>query len=171
MKRIAVVGCPGTGKTTFSRRLGQKTSLPVVHLDYYYHQKKYNYYHDKEAWVKRVEQLINQDKWIIDGNYKSTFELRFKRADTIIFLDYPRRVAMYGAIKRRVEHRNKLREEMPSDWKEKANLEFLRYVWNFKKKHRGKILEALDKAKAQDILTFTNRQQAEEYLNALGNKA
>lgn len=167
MKRIAIVGCPGTGKTTFAFKLAKATKLPLVHLDYYYHQTEHDYYHDKQAWIKRVEALINQDKWIMDGNYSSTFDSRFQRADTIIFFDFPRRIALYGAIKRRIYYRNKQRQEMPSDWKEKANLEFLKYIWNFNRKHRQKTVTAMAKAKGKEIIVFTNRAQTEEYLRHL----
>lgn len=164
MKRVAIIGCPGVGKTTFAIKLAAKTKLPLIHLDYYYHQNEHDYYHDKQAWIKRVELLIAQDKWIMDGNYSSTFEQRFKRADTIIFIDFPRRMALWGVVKRRIHYRNKQRQEMPSDWKEKANLEFLTYVWNFKRKHRSKQLSALKKARGKDVIVFTKRAQAKEFL-------
>ncbi len=164
MNRIAIVGCPGSGKTTFTRELAKKTKLPVIHLDYYYHQSQYDYYHDKAAWIERVNQLIGQDKWIMDGNYSSTFERRFELADTIIFFDLPRRTSMYGVIKRRIQYRNKQRHEMPSDWKEKANLEFLRYVWNFKGKPRQKLVDLLAQAKDKEVVVFTSRVHAEEFL-------
>lgn len=167
MKRIVIVGCPGAGKTTFARKLSEKTKFPVVHLDFYYHQQKYDYYNNREAWIKKVEQLIKQDKWVMDGNYSSSFIPRFKRADTIIFFDFPRHVSMYGVIKRRIQYRNKLRVEMPSEWKEKANLEFLKYVWNFNKQDRGKVLAALKEASDKDIRIFTNRKQMNEYLSKL----
>jgi adenylate kinase family enzyme len=167
MKRVAVVGCPGVGKTVFVRRLAQKTGLPVIHLDFYYHQKKYDYYNDKPAWIKRVKELIAQDKWIMDGNYSSSFEPRFKRADTIVFLDYPRRVALVGTIKRRVKYHKKLREDMPSDWKEKADLTFLKYIWSYKGESRSKVLAAIASNPSKEVIIFKNRKQAESYLKEL----
>jgi adenylate kinase family enzyme len=167
MKRIAIVGCPGAGKTTFAGKLAKKTKLPVIHLDYYYHQAKYDYYNNKSAWITRVEQLIGQDEWIMDGNYSSTFELRFKRADTIIFFDLPRRTSLYSVVKRRFQYRNKQRQEMPSDWKEKANLEFLRYVWSFNGAPRQQLIALLAQVKDKEVIVFTNRTQAEKFLAKL----
>ncbi len=165
MKRIAVVGCPGAGKTTFVRKLAEKTKLPVVHLDYYYHQKKYDFYNNSDAWIKKVNELIQRDMWIMDGNYKSTFDSRFKRADTIIFFDFPRRTSLYGALKRRMQYRKKFREDMPSDWKEKADLTFLKYVWSFNKNSRHKVTEALEKNKDKTMVVFKNRKQVKKYLD------
>lgn len=165
MKRIAIVGCPGSGKTTFTRKLAAKTKLPVIHLDFYYHQTKHDYYNNTEAWIATVKELIKQDAWIMDGNYNSTIEARFKRADTIIFFDFPRRKSLYGVVKRRIQYRNKLREEMPSDWEEKANLEFLIYVWHFRKNNREETLKAIADNHDKDLITFTNRKQANEYLD------
>ncbi len=167
MKRVAIVGCPGAGKTTFARKLSEKTKLPVVHLDFYYHQQKYDYHNNRDAWIKRVKKLIQQDSWIMDGNYSSSFVPRFKRADTIIFFDFPRRTSMHGVVKRRIQYHNKLRVEMPSEWKEKANLEFLKYVWNFNKSDRGKILTAIKEAGDKNVIVFKNRKQANDFLKEL----
>jgi adenylate kinase family enzyme len=167
MKRVAVVGCPGVGKTTFVRKLAQMTGLPVIHLDFYYHQKKYDFYNDRQAWVKKVSELIQKDEWIMDGNYQSSFGLRFKRADAVIFLDYPRRTALLGAIKRRLEYHKKLREDMPSDWKEKADLTFLKFIWNYKDEPRRKVLAAIANNTSKEVIIFKNRKQAEKYLGEL----
>lgn len=167
MKRIVIIGCPGSGKTTFTRKLAAKIKLPVIHLDFYYHQTKHDYCNNNEAWVAQVKKLVKQDSWIMDGNYNSTIETRCKRADTIIFFDFPRRKSLYGVIKRHIHYRNKLREEMPNDWKEKANLEFLIYVWKFRKHSREVPLKAIEYNPHADLVVFTNRRQADNYLNSL----
>lgn len=167
MKRIAVVGCPGAGKTTFVKKLAQITGLPVIHLDFYYHQKEYNYYIDQKAWEKKVKQLAARERWITDGNYKSTFSVRFKRADTIIFLDYPRRTLLYGIFKRRIENQGKLRSDMPPEWKEHINWYFLKYVWKFRGEARSQLLQNLKKYKDKDVRVFTSRKQAKRYLASL----
>lgn len=165
MKRIAVIGCPGAGKTTFSQKLARQIDVPLVHLDYYYHDTTRNYSDDKASWQKRVTSFVDQDSWIIDGNYKSTFGLRLPRADTIIFFDFPRRTVVYRILKRRLTYHNRLRPDMPEGWKEKVSRNFIKFVWNFNSKERRRIYELLSKYDDKDIVIFKKPQQVREYLN------
>lgn len=165
MKRVVIIGCPGSGKTTFSRKLAVKTKLPEINLDYYYNQTKYDYSNNTGAWVAKVKRLIKQDLWIMDGNYNSTIAERFKRADTIIFFDLPRYKSLFGVIKRRIQYRNKRRLDMPSDWVEKVSFKFLIYVWWFRRDSRDAILKAIEENVHKDIVIFTNRKQAQKFLN------
>ncbi len=167
MKRVLVVGCPASGKTTFSCLLAEKTGLPLVHLDYYYHQKKYNYYDNKEAWKKRVISLIEGEAWIIDGNYGSTFPERFAAADTVIFFDLPRRVVMYRLFKRRLQYMRTTRKDMPSDWHEKIDWNFLVLVWRFNKDRRYKIINAIAANPGKKVVTFQTSQEATRYLEGV----
>ena len=167
MRRVAIIGCPGVGKTFFSIELSKLTGLPITHLDYFYHQKKFSYYEDKKARIVFVKKVIKQDGWIMDGNYSSTFEERFKRADTVVFFDYPRRLTMFRVLKRRIIYQFKRRQEMPSEWKEQADLDFLRYVWNFNKVQRTRILEALDKCKPKKLIVFYKPSDAKSYLEKI----
>lgn len=166
MKRIAIIGSPGLGKTTFARKLNAKTGLPLIHLDIYYHDTTKNYYHDKVAWKARVATFVQQDKWIIDGNYGATMAERFDRADTIVYFDMPRYKAIYGVLKRRGEHINKKRLEMPNGWKERSNLSFLKYVWNFQKNYREPTQAMLKGLSDKEIVVIQSHAQAEEYLRA-----
>lgn len=67
-----VIGSPGAGKTTFSKKLASKLGIALYHLDYFYHDSSFDYPKNKQAWREKVAQLTNQPQWIIDGNYKST---------------------------------------------------------------------------------------------------
>lgn len=167
MKRVAVVGSPGAGKTYFSRRLAEKTSLPIVHLDFYYNDKNLGYENNRDAWIKMVEKIVAKDRWIIDGNYKSTFPSRFSRADTIIFLDYPRWRAVKGIYKRRLQYRNKVRSDMPEGWIEKVPRDFFLFVWKFNKKNRQSIVDALQSNDSKKIIIFRKPADAEKYLEKL----
>lgn len=167
MKRVVVIGSPGAGKTTFVRKLSLATGLPAIHLDYYYHQKPHDYPNKPEAWLKKINQLLKRDSWIMDGNYSSSFGQRFNRADTIIFLDYPTKTSLYGVIMRRIKYHNKKRVDMPDDWKESANVNFLKYVWGFNKTDRDIILDTLATAKDKQIAIFTDREQTDRYLASL----
>jgi adenylate kinase family enzyme len=165
MKKVAILGSPGTGKTTFSIELAKKTNLPIIHLDFYHHQLKYNYYNDLEAWIARVESLIKQRKWIMDGNYNSTLIKRCDAADTIIFFDYSRMLSIYRVLKRRLQYRNKKRQDMPDDWKEKVTWGFLVYVWQYNDHSRKKILNELSLHQDKKVLIFTKPSQAKLFLD------
>jgi len=168
MKRVVVIGCPGSGKTTFTRAVADRLHLPAVHLDGYYHQKEHDYYNDQPAWLRQVKDLAAGSRWIMDGNYASILSLRLQRADTVIFFDFPKHMSLYGVVKRAVQHRNKHRAEMPSDWQETINWEFIKFVWNFRRDMRGQTVQALEEANAPlRLVTLKNRKQVKAYLATL----
>ena len=88
MKKVIVIGCPGSGKSTFSKSLHKITNIPLFHLDMiFWNADKTTV--EKPVFLDRLLNIIQNDKWIIDGNYGSTMELRMQACDTVIFLDYP----------------------------------------------------------------------------------
>ena len=108
MKKAIVIGCPGSGKSTFSRALHEKTYLPLFHLDMmYWNADKTTV--EKSVFLQRLSEVLAQDTWIIDGNYGSTMEMRLKECDTVFFLDFPYEVCLDGLLKRR----GKPRTDMP----------------------------------------------------------
>ena len=86
MKKIIVIGCPGSGKSHFSRELNAKTGIPLYHLDMmYWNIDKTSV--EKSVFLDRLDSVMQKEKWIIDGNYASTMEMRISNSDTVIFLD------------------------------------------------------------------------------------
>ncbi len=101
MKRILVLGISGSGKSTLAFRLGKKLNLPVVHLDKYFWDVGWKErYPNKEQFNAVIEELVKKDEWIIDGNYRSSLDIRLKRADTIILLDFPKWLGLWRSFKR-----------------------------------------------------------------------
>ena len=163
MKKIMVIGCPGSGKSTFSGVLHGLTGLPLFHLDMMYWNADRTTV-DKNVFMERLSNTIQMDEWIIDGNYASTIELRLKACDTVIFLDYPLEVCLDGIR----ERRGKPRTDMP--WIENTDeedLEFIEFIKNFNHQSRPGIMELLDKYKYKKIYVFKNRYEADEFLNLL----
>ena len=167
MKRVLIIGCAGSGKTTFAQQVSKHFNLPLIHLDYYYHQREYSYYSDKTLWVQKVKQLATSDRWIIDGNYTSSLADRLDRADTVFFLDYPRRVYLLRLLKRRVQ--NKKRYDMPSDWRERIGPQFLIQVLKYKNIKRPFILSELAKHRDVTLITLSSPRQAKDYLESLAD--
>lgn len=169
MKRILVFGNGGSGKSTLSVTLGDLLHLPVIHLDKYFWQPNW-IATPVDDWNIIVESFSDSEEWIIDGNYSRTMNIRIKRADLIIFLDMPNMLCLYRIFKRRIKYNRKTRPDMNEECTEKLDLEFIKWVWNFKKRNRAKILDKLEVAsKTKRIIILKNRKQVNEFIEGLKN--
>lgn len=168
MNRVVIIGSPGSGKTTLAKKLAYKTKLPLIHLDWFYHQKMDDYYNDKVAWRAKVRTLANGASWVMDGNYSSTLEYRVKRCDTVIFLDYSTRTALGGVFGRLLTARFKKRDDMPEDWVEKIDWSFIKYVLTFRRSKRPAIIELVRQyEKSKRIIVLKNRMEADAWQEKL----
>ena len=158
MKKVIVIGCPGSGKSTVSRALHNKTGIPLYHLDMmYWNADKTTV--ENRVFLELLSAVLEKDEWIIDGNYGSTIELRMAACDTVIFLDYPLDVCLDG-IK---ERRGKLRSDMP--WIEtEEDAEFIEFIRNYNEQQKPKVLELLEKYRDKNIVIFKSREQADVFL-------
>lgn len=87
MKKIIIIGCPGSGKSTFARKLSDITNIPLYHLDMIWHKPDKTTL-TKEEFDEQLRDLLQKSEWIIDGNYQRTLEVRIKECDTIFFAGY-----------------------------------------------------------------------------------
>ena len=161
MQKIIVIGCPGSGKSRFSKQLHEVTKIPLFHLDMmFWNADKTTV--EKEAFLSRLNNALSEEEWIIDGNYQSTMNLRINKCDTVFFLDYPIEVCLDG-IK---ERKGKPGSDIP--WVEtEDDEEFLQFIKNFNLQNRPQILSLLEKHKDKQIFIFRNRKDADEFLKAL----
>ena len=159
LKKIIVIGCPGSGKSTVSRALHNKTGIPLYHLDMmYWNADKTTV--EKSVFLERLSVVLEKDEWIIDGNYSSTMELRMAACDTVIFLDYPLDVCLDGIR----ERRGKPRSDMP--WIEtEEDSEFIEFIKNYNEQQKPKVLELLEKYSDKNIIIFKSREEADAFLN------
>lgn len=160
MKRIMVIGCPGSGKSTLSRELHSKTGIPLYHLD------MLNWNADrttveKSIFLEQLSNVLEKDKWIIDGNYDATMELRMQRCDTVLFLDYPLDVCLDGISKRR----GKPRSDIPWEEPEQDDEEFIRFIKNYNSQSRPQVMRLLEKYSHKNIIIFKNRNEANNFLS------
>ncbi|HVA69965.1 MAG TPA: hypothetical protein VNF08_01405 [Acidimicrobiales bacterium] len=144
MKRVAVVGCGGAGKSTFARHLRDVTGLPLYHLDQL-HWRPGWVAPPEDEWRRVQQELAAQEEWIIDGNYGKEFEIRFARADTVIILAPLRRVCIRRVLWRMA--RNWHRDVQAKGCREHLDLEFLRWIWRFPYDARPRLDEALARNK------------------------
>lgn len=163
MKKILVIGSSGAGKSTFSRRLGEATALPVVHLDVLHWKPDWTE-PDKAEWQKTVAEALKGSEWIIDGNFGGTMELRMQACDTIIFLDLPRALCVYRILKRVVTYHREKRPDMAEGCEEKFDWEFTKWVWNFPRDSRPKIERLLEKyGGTKTLIHLKSRKEVEDF--------
>lgn len=159
--KIIIIGCPGSGKSTFARALHKITELPLFYLDRLYWNEDRTTV-PKEVFRQRLQDVLGQERWIIDGNYGSTMELRMQSCDTVVFLDYPMEVCLEG-IRTRF---GKAREDIP--WVEtEPDAEFIQFIQDFREESRPRILELLEKHPKKRVITFHARQEANDWLGEL----
>lgn len=160
-KRILVIGSCGAGKSTLSKKLQQTLDLPLIHLDQHYHKPNWEE-PKKEEWNKIVAELAEQPSWIMDGNYASSFDIRFPFADTIIYLDYSTFSCLWRVIKRIFKYYGRARPDMAKGCKERFDLEFLNYVLTFNAKNRVNIYTKLEQVKnSKNVIVLKNDKEVD----------
>lgn len=160
MKRVLVIGCPGAGKSTFSRKLSAKTGLPIHYLDMIWHTPDRTNI-GKEEFDKRLESILQPDEWIIDGNYLRTMPRRLEECDTVFFLDIPLDDCLAGVTGRL----GKPREDMP--WVDtEFDEDFHQWILGFNIRQRPEIVRLLNTFDGQ-IFHFRSREEANEYIDSL----
>lgn len=103
-KRIHVLGCPGTGKTTLAYQIGERLGLPVTDLDDIYHGPRWQP-PDLEIFRARVNEIATQPAFVISGNYSSAWDVRIRPTDLVIMLDLPRALCVQRIIWRSLKIR------------------------------------------------------------------
>ncbi|MDX8361900.1 DNA topology modulation protein [Cytobacillus sp. IB215316] len=143
MKKIILIGSGGSGKSTLARRLGDELKIDVYHLDALFWKPNWVSV-PKDEQCTMQKDLVKKEKWIIDGNYSGTLDIRLNSADTIIFLDIHRTICMYRAFKRMLLYRNKTRPDMGEACEERFDLAFFKWIWDYPKTKRPEIVKRLE---------------------------
>ncbi len=134
MHRVLVLGCAGVGKTTFSRRLGERLGVPVICLDEIWRREWTS--DDVPTFRVMLEEAHAGEAWVSDGNFaKATFDLRLPRADMVIWLEQPRWVCAWRVVARTFR-----KGERPRFG---DVIKVLSYIWSFDAVNRPWIEEQL----------------------------
>jgi adenylate kinase family enzyme len=168
-KRIIVIGSPGSGKSTFSRKLAEITEIPLIHLDKEFWNNGW-IETPKGEWIKKQENIISGSDWIIDGNYGGTLDIRIEKADIIICFQLSRVVCIMRYFKRIITNMGKVRPDMPEGCPEHFDFEFLKYIWNFSKTSGQRNIKKLQESKGKKILIFRKKNDANKYISMLEMK-
>ena len=161
IQKIAIIGGPGTGKSTLAKNLGKEMKLPVYHIDGIHHLKNWEIRPTQER-DAIISEKVKEPKWIIDGTYKATLEERVINADLVIFLDYSTIAKLKGIISRYFKNKGQEKPEIPG-CKEKRDWEFIQLTMKWNKTKRKIVKDILDRYKDKKILIFKNRRSLNKW--------
>ena len=162
MNKAIIIGCPGSGKTTFAEKLQKCTALPLYYLDAIWHKPDKTHI-PREEFDQRITEIFSEEKWIIDGNYKRTIELRMTQCDTVFLFDLPTEVCLQGVT----ERIGKERYDLP--WLEtEIDPEFRQFIEDFPKDTLPYIYELIEKYKDEKrVIIFKAREEADGFIEKL----
>jgi adenylate kinase family enzyme len=167
VKRVAVIGAGGAGKTRLARTLGRTLGLPVIHLDAYYYGPGWAASAPAD-WAARQHQLAAGERWVLDGNYVSTLALRLQRADTIVFLDLPPLLCAWQVLCRWALVRRRPTPDLPAGLHPKLDRQFLAYVLGFRRRRRPALLAELSRwSHGRTVIVLRSRRAIKRFITQL----
>ncbi len=159
MHRVLVIGPGGAGKTTLARAIGERTGLPLIHLDALYWHAGWVPTPSAE-WDRIVAELAAQDRWVMDGNYGGTLAVRLAACDAVVFLDRPRLLCLWRIVQRRLRYAFGNRPDLPDGCREQLTWEFVQWVWEYPTRRRPDILARLAALEGQKSVVILRDEEA-----------
>ncbi|GAA5534952.1 DNA topology modulation protein FlaR [Deinococcus aluminii] len=167
MQRVLIIGSPGAGKSTLAKGLAARTGLPLIHLDDLYWEKEQLGQQEvaRSVWQQRLQDALDSDAWIMDGNYNSTIAMRAARADTVLFLIPPRELCLWRVLQRELSGRHPHFAGTRPRW---PGWDFLLYTWHFPKKVTA-MLERVAKHRPLYLVILRSDREVQAWLNTVQN--
>lgn len=137
--KIVIFGIPGSGKTTFSRKLSKLTHTPIFHIDRHFFQKGGWVERSQEDFLNDVRHQLTKDSWIFDGNGMHFLEMRFKEADLVIYCARSRLLCIFRLIYRWLSTLGSHQPDSPEGASKSISLRLLKYLWNYSKRYQPMI--------------------------------
>jgi adenylate kinase family enzyme len=165
--RIVVVGTSGAGKTTLARRIAELLELPHIELDAINWQSGWRDLtrHDPADFVRRVNEAIAAEAWVLDGNYDPVRDMVWPRATHLVWLDYERPVIMARVISRtlfRLVLRTELWAGNRDRWRHLRRPSHpIRWAWSTWKRRRRETAEWLARKECAHLVVLRLRRPGE----------
>ncbi len=168
MRRVLVIGSPGAGKTTLSTRLAAKLGVPVHYLDLHHWEPGWKY-RDAARAREAMTALSETPEWVIDGNFAESFDLRMRRADTLVWLDYPRATCVGRILLRTIRDYGQQKPDLPAGCPETFDVGVFRFAWRFPAESRLQILAAIERHGSHlKVLRLGNDRDVVEFCRVQG---
>lgn len=165
LKKIMIFGIPGSGKSTFALKLGRLLNLPLFHLDKYFFVSDWQQ-REYQDFLEIQKGLVDQDFWIIDGNASRSFEMRFSKADTIIYFRFNRILCLWRIFERFI-HKDPHISDRAEGCTENIPFRLIKYLWTFPQRVKQSIEELRLKYPQATFYEFHNDKEAQYFLNNL----
>lgn len=176
LQRVNVIGTSGSGKSTFSKKLAAILQSDYVETDGLYFKPNWQIEPD-EVFFAKLEVALSKPRWVHDGNYNRTLNIKWKNVQTVIWLDYSFPLVMWRIVKRSV-HRviagNELwgtgNYETLSKLFSKDSIVLWSYQTYDLNKQRYNEMMQDEQYKHINFIRLQNRSEAQRFLTMLENK-
>jgi adenylate kinase family enzyme len=169
MDKIAIIGSPGAGKSALAQQLGESLNIETIHLDRYFWQPDWRE-KPRDARIEILNELVQKERWIIEGTYLGSSEPRLNTADTIIFLDIPPLVCLWRLTKRHLEYHGRSRPDLPDGCSDNLNLLCVLNVLAFPFRGRRTLKQKLPNYKSKQIIRLRSGKEIKDFLAQQGTE-
>lgn len=162
MKKVAVVGCGGSGKSHLARELGRILDAPVTHLDAAFYDDEWNEL-PAEKFAALQRDLVERSTWVIDGNYNSTLPIRLEACDAVVLMDVSTVAALYGIFSRQIRHGA---GHQGNGVHNRIHWGVITYVATYRRRMRPRVLAKIEEFASgrADVVMLSNRRQTRRWL-------
>lgn len=174
IRRVAVVGTTGSGKTTFAAHLAQLLAVPHVELDSLHWEPNW-VEAPLEVFRERVDRALSGEGWVVDGNYGKVRDIIWTRADTVVWLDYslPR---IFWRLTWRTVRRIFTHQELWNGNRERLRSQFSKeslFLWvlTSRPRHQRDYPRLLKEYAHLRVARFNSSHAAEEWLSQIATKS
>lgn len=169
MRKVAIIGSPGAGKSTFASQLGEVLSIEIIRLDAVFWNPDWSDIPHSE-WKQTLTEIMQQERWIVDGNHPNAIDHYLEAADTIIFLDFHPVLCVQRVLIRLFKNLGQSRPDLPGFVPEVFDWDVLKGVWFYPKGARSTILQKLEQyAEGRQVYQLYKPVEVKEFLQRVSH--